>query len=85
MSLRTTVKVSSRYQIAVPAIAREKLNIESGDRLIVDIQDGMMILLPEPENYTEHLAGLHHEIWERAENTDYLNTEREAWEESPKD
>ncbi len=85
MSLRTTVKVSSRYQIAVPAIAREKLNIETGDRLIVDIQDGMMILLPEPENYTERLAGLHHEIWERADTTEYLDTERDAWEESQKD
>ena len=35
----TTVKVSSRYQIAVPASVRAHLNIHSGDRLLVDIQD----------------------------------------------
>ncbi len=82
MATRTVVKVSKRYQIAVPAIAREKLNIASGDRLLVDIQDGMMILLPEPESYTDRLAGLHHEIWERADTTKYITEERDSWEES---
>ena len=60
----TSVKVSKRYQIAVPALARQLLNIKSGDRLLVDIQDGIMVLLPEPENYTEAMAGLHKEIWD---------------------
>jgi AbrB family looped-hinge helix DNA binding protein len=84
MATRTAVKVSKRYQIAVPAIAREKLNIMSGDRLLVDIQDGMMLLIPEPENYTDRLAGLNHEIWDRADTAKYINEERDSWEESPK-
>ena len=56
MTNTTTVKVSKRYQIAVPALARQLLNIQSGDRLLVDIQDGMMVLIPRPENYTEALC-----------------------------
>ena len=76
MSLSTSVKVSKRYQIAVPAAAREQLNIHSGDRLLVDIQDGMLILLPEPENYTDHLAGLHREIWEGVDTAGYINEAR---------
>jgi AbrB family looped-hinge helix DNA binding protein len=60
-----SVKVSNRYQIAVPQHARKQLKIKSGDRLLVDVQDGMMILLPEPQNYTQSLAGLHREIWEK--------------------
>jgi AbrB family looped-hinge helix DNA binding protein len=71
-----SVKVSKRYQIAVPAAARERLNTQSGDRLIVDIQDGMIILLPEPRNYTEHMAGLYHEIWEGVDAQEYINGER---------
>ncbi len=82
MVLHTTVKVSKRYQIAIPAIARERLNIETGDRLLVDVQDGMILLLPEPENYTAYLAGLHHEIWESADNKDYLDQERGSWDNS---
>jgi AbrB family looped-hinge helix DNA binding protein len=78
--MNTTVKVSKRYQIAVPAIAREKLNIQDGDRLIVDIQDGMMILLPQPENYTQKLAGLHREIWNSQDPKQYIDEERQAWD-----
>ncbi|MGQ9468057.1 MAG: AbrB/MazE/SpoVT family DNA-binding domain-containing protein, partial [Anaerolineae bacterium] len=40
-----TVKVSSRYQIAIPKVARERLNIQKGNRLLVDVQDGLLILL----------------------------------------
>lgn len=80
----TTVKVSKRHQIAVPALARQLLNIKSGDRLLVDIQDGVMVLMPEPENYTESMAGLHKDIWTDADVQNYLNEERRAWDSSAK-
>jgi len=64
---------------------REQLNIQSGDRLLVDIQDGMIILLLKPENYTTQLMGMHKEIWERIEPNEYLETERQAWEKSTND
>ncbi len=37
---RTTVKVSSRHQIVIPSVARKELDIEAGDRLLVDVQNG---------------------------------------------
>jgi AbrB family looped-hinge helix DNA binding protein len=43
-----SVKVSSRYQIAIPSLARSSLNIEAGDRLLVDIQDRVIVLIPQP-------------------------------------
>jgi looped-hinge helix DNA binding domain, AbrB family len=64
MSNQLTVKVSNRYQIALPSAVRKRLNIQAGDRLLADIQDGMIILLPEPKDYAERLAGLHREIWQ---------------------
>ncbi len=81
MALYQTVKVSKRNQIAVPAAARERLNIQSGDRLIVDIQDGMIVLIPEPEGkeYVQYLAGLHQEIWDGIDAQYYVNEERKAW------
>ena len=42
----------------------------------------MIILLPEPQSYTQSLAGLHREIWEKASN--YVLNEREAWNDSSK-
>ena len=79
MSDPVSVKVSSRYQISVPRIARERLNIQSGDRLLVDVQDGLLILLPQPRDYAAHLAGLHREVWAGLDTTAYLQEERDAW------
>jgi AbrB family looped-hinge helix DNA binding protein len=84
MSNLTTVKVSKRNQIALPAQARHLLNIHSGDRLLVDIQDGIIVLIPKPDNYTNTLEGLHREIWEKVDAQHYIDEEREAWGSSMK-
>jgi AbrB family looped-hinge helix DNA binding protein len=73
------VKVSSRYQIALPSEARQQLNIQAGDRLLVDVQDGMLVLVPVPENFVEALAGRHREVWADLNTDDYLHHDRGAW------
>ncbi len=79
MSNPISVKVSPRHQISLPSHARKKLNIQAGDRLLVDIQDGMIILMPQPDNHVSHMAGLYQEVWQGIDTTNYLNEEREAW------
>lgn len=79
-----TVKVSARYQIAVPASVRRKLKIAKGDRLLVDIQGDMIVLLPRPASYTEATAGLGRAVWENVDTQKYLAAERDAWTDSPK-
>ena len=81
----TSVKVSAKYQIAVPQVARKKLNIKKGDRLLVDVQDGVIVLIPEPKRYTAYLQGLHGEIWKGVDIQKYLNGERAAWTNSSSD
>jgi antitoxin PrlF len=76
----TRVKVSNRYQIAVPAEARKKLRIQRGDHLLVDIRSGSIVLLPEPADYSEHLRGLHREVWAGVQPDEYVRQEREAWQ-----
>jgi AbrB family looped-hinge helix DNA binding protein len=80
-----SVKVSQRYQIAVPQSARKLLKIKKGDRLLVDVQDGIMVLIPEPKRYTDHLHGLHGHIWKGLDAQKYIREEREAWTDSRKD
>ena len=75
----TSVKVSAKYQIAVPQIVRQKLNIKKGDHLLVDVQDGVIVLIPEPKRYTTYLQGLHSEIWKDVHIQQYINDERGAW------
>jgi AbrB family looped-hinge helix DNA binding protein len=76
---QTTVKVSSRHQIVIPSLARKNLHIQAGDRLLIDIQDGILVLVPEPESYTDALSGLHQELWAQTDSDDYLERERDAW------
>jgi len=85
VSQPVSVKVSSRNQISVPRIAREVLGIRSGDRLLVDVQDGLLILLPEPQDHATGLAGLHREVWTSVDAAQYLHEERDSWNSSCKD
>ena len=75
----TVVKVDTKYQITIPKSVREKLQVNAGDRLLLDVQDGMMILIPEPRRYAKYLQGLHGEIWKGADAQEYVNAERAAW------
>ncbi len=73
------VKVSKRNQIALPSRARQELGIGPGDHLLVDVQDGILVLIPQPDDYVERLAGLHAELWEGVDTDAYLEAERAAW------
>lgn len=53
--------------------------------LLVDIQDGMMILMPEPANYTQAMQGLHKDVWEGIDAQKYLDEERDVWSQASKD
>lgn len=77
--VRRSVKVSQRYRITLPSAVRDALNIHGGDRMLVDIQDGMVCLIPEPKNYTQHLEGIAREIWGNRDAQEYVDQERELW------
>ena len=72
-------KINSRNQITIPQAMLEKLNIKAGDSVLVDVQDGIMVLIPQPKGYTNRLQGLHSEIWKSIGVEKYINGEREAW------
>ena len=75
----TSVNVGSKYQITIPQIVREKLNIKKGDRFLVDVQDGVIVLIPKSKRYTSYLQGLHYDIWKDVNVQNYINGERRAW------
>jgi AbrB family looped-hinge helix DNA binding protein len=73
------VQVSKKHQIGVPSAVRKQLGIKSGDALLVDVRGGYAVLLPEPQDSSQRLRGLHREIWEGVEPQEYVRQEREAW------
>jgi AbrB family looped-hinge helix DNA binding protein len=80
MSESKTFKVGKRFQITVPRAVCDQLNIQHGDRLLVNVQGGTLILLPQPQSYTSQLESLHQEIWEGLDTNNYLGVERLDWD-----
>jgi len=78
--MEACVKVSSKYQIVIPKEIRQTLSISAGDRLILRTEEGKLSLYTLPGNMSEYSLGLHKDVWQDIDATDYVNKERETWE-----
>ncbi len=72
------IKVNNKHQITIPAAVRKELHIERGDHLLVEVRNGHILLMPEPSNYSQHLRGLHREIWEGVDPQEYVQREHDG-------
>lgn len=79
MNMKTTVKVSSKYQIVIPREARKNLNLKEGDELIVKADQEKIIIYPQPKSYAKYSLGLGKETWKDLEATEYIKKERDTW------
>ena len=70
------VTVSSKNQIVIPREVREKLGVKPGDKLIVIVQDGTVIVLQKPKSYPAAIRGLARGVYP----ADYLEKERQSWD-----
>ena len=75
-----SVKVSTKHQIAVPSEARQRLGINAGDRLEVEIGDDAIILRKRPARASERLRGLGAEIWQGIDPVEYVRELRREWD-----
>jgi AbrB family looped-hinge helix DNA binding protein len=75
----TSVKVSKKNQIAVPAAARKQLGIRPGDRLEVEIEDSRLVLRPCRRSIVDELIELAPEIWRGIDPDKYINDLRNEW------
>lgn len=73
------IKVSSKYQIVIPREVREKLNLKTGDKLIIKANDDKIVIYPQPKNYAKYALGLGKEIWQDIDATEYVQRERKTW------
>jgi AbrB family looped-hinge helix DNA binding protein len=71
------VTISSKNQIVIPKEAREKLGLKAGDKLLVSVHDGEMMLMKRPAKYHKALRGL---LPPGFYGPDYLKKERESWD-----
>jgi len=73
-------KVSSKYQIVIPKNVREELGLRPGDQLLIVADGNKAVMRLRPRSYAEYMRGLHKEIWQGIDATEYVREERQSWE-----
>jgi len=74
------VRLGKRFQFVLPKKIRQRLGLREGDVLLVEVTHKGILLVPKPHSYTQHLAGLHREIWQDVDADEYLREERKTWQ-----
>ena len=74
-----TAKVSAKYQVVIPRLVRESLEIQPQDTLLFLLDGDTVTLCLRPANFTEAMRGLYQELW--SDPDAWLEEERSTWEE----
>ena len=67
--------ISGKNQIVIPREAREALGVKAGDKLLVIVRNGQVIVLQKPKSYQTAIRGLARGTYPKG----YLLKERESW------
>ncbi len=78
------IKISSKNQIVIPSLVRERLNLRKGASVtLYAVDDNHAILTKHPaqKDYVESMRGLGKEVWDSLGGADkYLKEERSSWD-----
>ncbi len=68
--------LSSKNQIVIPREARKALGLKPGDKVLVIVQSGKVLLLEKPKSYEAAIRGMGRGVYPKG----YLEKERQSWE-----
>lgn len=76
-----STKLTSKYQITIPAEIRRRLHLEAGDVVYLTVEESRVVLRAAQGGWTESTRGLGAEVW-RAEGgaEAAIERERSSWE-----
>jgi AbrB family looped-hinge helix DNA binding protein len=76
-----TSKVSPKYQIVIPKGIREKLGIQAGMEVTIEVLDNHHAVIRSGNvSYAKKLRGLGKEVWQSLGGTEaYIKRERSSW------
>jgi AbrB family looped-hinge helix DNA binding protein len=72
----TEVTLSAKNQIVIPREAREALGLKPGDKILVVVRGGKVLVLQKPKSYHAAIRGLACGKYPK----DYLQKERQSWD-----
>ncbi len=82
--MKRSLKISSKNQIVIPALVRERLNLRKGAAVslyAVDSNHAILVKQPKKGNYVESMVGLGKKTWDKLGGADkYIQGERDSWD-----
>ena len=77
-----TVTLSSKNQITLPVSMLRDMGLQAGAKLVVELVDGRIMLLPEPTSWVDYLAGSMKGVYgeTKEEVARYIAEARNGWE-----
>jgi AbrB family looped-hinge helix DNA binding protein len=72
----TEVTLSTKNQIVIPREARRAIGAKAGDKLIVIVRTGRLLVIQKPKSHRAAIQGL----TKPACSGDYPEKERKSWE-----
>jgi AbrB family looped-hinge helix DNA binding protein len=71
----TEATLSAKHQIVIPREAREALRLKPGDKILVLVRGGKVLVLQKPKSYHAAIRGLARVAYPKA----HLQKERQSW------
>jgi AbrB family looped-hinge helix DNA binding protein len=71
----TETTLSAKSQIVIPREAREALGLKPGDKVLVVVKSGRLLVLKKPKCYHAAIRGLARGAYPKT----YLQRERQSW------
>ena len=68
--------MSAKNQIVIPREAREALELKPGDKILILVRGGKVLLLQKPDSYRAALRGLGRGAFSKT----HLRKERQSWD-----
>jgi antitoxin ChpS len=81
--MKSTVTISSKRQITIPAEIFRFLELKEGQKLLVEVEDDCIVMKARPESLTKALMGATGGLCgqKATEVDDYVEKERHTWQE----
>ncbi len=73
------VKVGPKYQVVIPQAIRKKVPLSPKKEVLVEEINGVILILPQPDSYTDLMLGLGKEVWKGIDPKTYIAKERAGW------
>jgi AbrB family looped-hinge helix DNA binding protein len=67
--------MSAKNQIVIPREAREALQLKPGDKILVLVRGGKVLMLQKPRSYHMAIRGIARGVYPKS----YLKKERDSW------